>query len=192
MQPIDWSGRVFTVENFLSDAEVDHIIEMGFGALTEMHGGDEWRAKHAYSNVLFLQKHYDNHRRTLNSIEERIARLTMIPPHPEEMNLMFTRQIPGVSPGGHLENQALRNVHHDKNTRENRVVTVLMYLSDAKKGDGGHTLLPCLPQRDEWYSFTGSALSSTASKARHVADRCVCVGGGGGEGGHTFALTPAY
>ena len=150
MQPIDWSGRVFTVENFLSDAEVDHIIEMGFGALTEMHGGDEWKTKHAYSNVLFLQKHYDNHRRTLNSIEERIARLTMIPPHPEEMNLMFTRQIPGVSPGGHLENQALRNVHHDKNMRENRVVTVLMYLSDAKKGDGGHTLLPCLPQRDEW------------------------------------------
>ena len=54
---------------------------------------------------------------------------------------MLTRSL------SHSGRYRVRNVHHDKNQRENRVVTVLVYLSSAREGDGGHTLFPCLPAR---------------------------------------------
>ena len=57
---------------------------------------------------------------------------------------MFTRMIPGRTAGTLFDSQAVRNLHHDKNGRENRVVTVLVYLSSAAENDGGHTLFPCL------------------------------------------------
>ena len=58
---------------------------------------------------------------------------------------MFTRMIPGQPAGQLFGDQAVRNLHHDKNGRENRVVTVLVYLTSAADNDGGHTLFPSLP-----------------------------------------------
>ena len=67
-------------------------------------------------------------------LQERVARLTMIKGHRDEAPAMFTRQIPGVKAGSFIPEQILRNVHHDKNQRENRVVTVLVYLRCAESG----------------------------------------------------------
>jgi len=100
--------------------------------------------KHAYSTVFFAKEHYERSK-ALRAFEDRIARLTMVSHHADEAPAMFTRQIPGAAAGTFVQDQKLRNVHHDKNQRENRVVTVLVYLSTARDGDGGHTLFPCLP-----------------------------------------------
>jgi hypothetical protein len=145
LQVVDWPARIFTIDNFLSGQEVDHLIEMGHRALTSQHG-DVWRTRHAYSTVIYGAADYDDGR-TLRDIEERIDRLTMIGAHKDETPIVFTRQLPGAIPGTDLVNQALRNVHHDRNQRENRVVSVIVYLSTAKARDGGHTLFPCLPRQ---------------------------------------------
>ena len=145
IEGLDWDARLFQVPHFLSDAEADEMLDLGHGALTEKFG-DEWFDKHAYSTVFFTDKDYARSS-VLRAFEERVARLTMVKPHPQEPPTMFTRQIPGTAAGSLLPGQVLRNVHHDKNARENRVVTVLVYLSSARDGDGGHTLFPCLPAR---------------------------------------------
>lgn len=143
MEVVDGDSRIFTVQNFLSEAEADTLIQIGEDMLTRRHG-ESWRERHVYSNGFFGTEEYDE-TPLMAELEERIARLTMVKSHTDEPAFMFTRQIPGMAAGTDLENQALRNVHHDKNSRENRVVTVLIYLSSANAGDGGHTLLPCLP-----------------------------------------------
>jgi hypothetical protein len=145
MEVLDWEARVFKVKNFLSDDEVDALLELGRGTLDEQFG-DEWRAKHAYATVFFTNAQYKRSK-VLQAFEERVARLTMVKGHADEAPSMFTRQIPGTPAGKFIPDQVLRNVHHDKNQRENRVVTVLVYLSSARDGDGGHTLFPCLPAR---------------------------------------------
>jgi hypothetical protein len=143
---VDWDARVFMVPHFLSDTEADTLIELGHDALTEQYA-EEWKSRHAYSTIFFSREQYRRNE-ILRQFEERVARLTMVKGHNDEAPAMFTRQIPGTSAGSYIPNQVLRNVHHDKNMRENRVVTVLVYLSTANDGDGGHTLFPCLPARD--------------------------------------------
>ena len=122
------------------------MIGLGYDALTEQYHGEDWRTRHAYSTTFLKAPQHENDD-VLNAIEERISRLTMIPSHSDESRLMFTRQLPGFPPGMDLDNQALRNVHHDKNQRENRVVSVIVYLTTARQHDGGHTLFPCLPRQ---------------------------------------------
>ena len=145
MDVVDWDARIFTVPDFVSDAEAEVLIEAGHSVLNRQHG-EAWKSRHAYSNVFYEDEDYAAHP-VLKVLEDRIARLTMVKNHANEPSMMFTRQIPGVSPGASMPSQAFRNVHHDKNQRENRVVTVLVYLSNARADDGGHTLFPCLPNR---------------------------------------------
>jgi hypothetical protein len=145
MEVLDWDARIFKVESFLSDEECDDLVALGHEVLTEQHG-DSWRTTHAYATTFFRAEDY-RRSELLRSFEERVARLTMVKGHADEAPAMFTRQIPGTVAGSFISDQALRNVHHDKNMRENRVVTVLLYLSTAADGDGGHTLFPCLPAK---------------------------------------------
>lgn len=145
MEVVDWDARIFKIERFLSSEECDAVIALGHGVLTEEHG-DIWRTRHAYATTFFRPEDY-RASEVLQSFEERVARLTMVRGHADEAPAMFTRQIPGTAAGSFIPDQAVRNVHHDKNMRENRVVTVLVYLSSAADGDGGHTLFPCLPAK---------------------------------------------
>ena len=147
MEVVDWDARVFKVPNFLSDSEVDALLALGRGTLDDEFGL-EWRTKHAYATTFFTKAHYQKSE-VLQAFEERVSRLTMVKGHAHEAPAMFTRQIPGAAAGSFIPDQALRNVHHDKNQRENRVVTVLVYLTTARDGDGGHTLFPCLPAKGE-------------------------------------------
>ena len=75
----------------------------------------------------------------LSTIENRIASLAGIPPHSQENPLMITAARP------HDGRYHVRNVHHDKNNGLERVVTVLIYLTNATDdAHGGHTLFPAL------------------------------------------------
>eukprot|EP00960_Hanusia_phi_P065839 766228-Hanusia_phi.AAC.2 len=145
IEVIDWDSRIFKIEDFLSSPEVDEMIGLGQAELNAQHG-NAWQ--HLPYGAVFFRYQKDRMARRLVEIEDRIARVTMIQPHPDELPLMFTRQIPGATVGNVIPNQKLRNVHHDKNHRENRVVTVLIYLSDARDGDGGHTIFPCLASQN--------------------------------------------
>jgi hypothetical protein len=146
---VDWDARIFRIDKFVSNAEADMLVEAGYNALSRQEGGDDsWKTTHAYSTVFFdPQSDYQNKRHgpLFRKLEDRIARLTMIPQHSQEGPLMFTRQIPGVLVGNIFPNQVIRNVHHDKNMRERRAVSVLVYLSGAEPHEGGQTLFPCLP-----------------------------------------------
>ena len=144
VEVIDWEARIFRIPNFVSDAEADELIELGHDALDEEYASEDWRRRHTYTQVFYSGKQYQRHR-ILTDLDERIARLTMVRRHAEESPLMFTRMIPGQPAGQLFGDQAVRNLHHDKNGRENRVVTVLVYLTSAADNDGGHTLFPSLP-----------------------------------------------
>ncbi|EKX31257.1 hypothetical protein GUITHDRAFT_166926 [Guillardia theta CCMP2712] len=179
IQVLDWDSRVFAlpllqIQNFLSDEEADEVIRLGHEELDAQHGGG-WEREVAYGTA-FFHYHQSNMSRVLVELEDRIARTTMIRPHPDELPLMFTRQvscahaaqqqqIPGAIVGNVVPNQRVRNVHHDKNQRENRVVTVLIYLSDSGEGDGGHTIFPCLPAPA---ATTGAARRSFSSKFKRL------------------------
>ena len=122
--------------SFVQDSDVDVLVSAGRNALTRQHGDSTWTSTQAYSTVFFDAEDYssDEYGKVLQRLEDRIARLTMIGQHPDEGSLMFTRQLPGVQVGSIIENQVIRNVHHDKNMRERRAVTVLIYLSSAAPG----------------------------------------------------------
>jgi hypothetical protein len=108
MQVLSWEDRVFVIPNFLSDAEADELIELGHEELTRMHG-DEWVHRHAYSNAMYTDQSYADSA-ALRELDRRIDLLTMVPSHPDEMPIMFTRQIPGTYTGDYLPRQARRVV----------------------------------------------------------------------------------
>ena len=98
MKVIDWDARVFTVDDFVTDAEADELKEMGHTVLTQQFG-DSWRAGQLYSSVFFGEEQYAQHK-LVREFEDRVQRLLMVKNHDDEAPLMFTRQIPGGWEGG--------------------------------------------------------------------------------------------
>lgn len=143
VEVIDWDARIFRIPNFVTEKEADELIELGHDALDSTYAHEDWRKRHTYTQVFYSGQQYKRHR-ILTELDERIARLTMVKRHAEESPLMFTRMIPGQAAGQLFGDQTVRNLHHDKNGRENRIVTVLVYLSSAADNEGGHTLFPGL------------------------------------------------
>ena len=79
------------IPNFLSDEEADEVIRLGHEELQAQHGG-RWEREVAYGTA-FFHYHQSNMSHVLVELEDRIARTTMIGPHPDELPLMFTRQV---------------------------------------------------------------------------------------------------
>ena len=123
-EQLDRKGKAFRISNFLSDEEVDYIIELGL--VTK--GGAIPCDVSAQDPIL-------------QAIEWRLSNLTGIAPHADEEMLLQSRW-----PSEYDSNNLF---HHDTNKRSRRVATVIMYLRGAEdesngKLIGGDTLLPCL------------------------------------------------
>jgi hypothetical protein len=156
MEAIDWNNRIFTIRDFVSSEEITALKAAGHDALTKEAGGNEtiWKKGHVYSTVVMSNGDYKRHA-ILDEFERRVALLTMIPTHKNELPIMITRQQPGLIVGDVVDNQVVRNIHHDKNKRSNRVVTVLVYLNTIPPKNGGRTLFPCIASKHGRKSLEG-------------------------------------
>ncbi|KAL5722470.1 procollagen-proline 4-dioxygenase [Ranunculus cassubicifolius] len=149
---LSWHPRAFLHENFLSNEECDHLINLAKDKLEVSMVADNESGKSIKSEVrtssgMFLNKNQDE---IVQRIEERIAAWTFLPPENGEAIQIL-----------HYENGQKYEPHydyfHDKANQElggHRVATVLMYLSDIAKG--GETVFPnsegkdAQPKDDTW------------------------------------------
>ena len=100
----------------------------------------------------------------LLELEARITNVTGIPSHRDETSLLFTSQTPqpnAPSSVGYL--------HHDKNGRARRSVTMLLYLTTTTNDThGGHTLFPALSRHliDPLASMAPNSGKNSGKKSR--------------------------
>mmetsp|Transcript_5132 Transcript_5132/g.12134 ORF Transcript_5132/g.12134 Transcript_5132/m.12134 type:complete len:316 (+) Transcript_5132:91-1038(+) len=139
-----WLGKnsVLLIRNFISKREALSLKSTAEKLFATQYGANWTDATY---NLGFLKGGHVVKLVTQDvwALENRIANLTGIPMNGPESRLQFTRQRPGAMPPGEF----VRNVHHDKNNRKRRSVTVIVYLTSARSNaDGGHTLFPTLPR----------------------------------------------
>ncbi|CAA0828452.1 Probable prolyl 4-hydroxylase 7 [Striga hermonthica] len=147
---LTWTPRAFLYRNFLTDTECDHLIYLAKDKLEKSMVADNESGKGVESEVrtssgMFLAKAQDD---IIANIEARIAAWTFLPiENGEAMQIL------------HYENGQKYEPHydyfHDKANQRlggHRVATVLMYLSNVKKG--GETVFPDSnmeqPKGDDW------------------------------------------
>lgn len=99
----------------------------------------------------------------LSRVEERVVALTGMRAHEGEETLLFTN-----SSAVGRDGPWFGNVHHDKNHQEQRVATVLVYLTSQSDHEGGHTVFPTLPRDAEPHALNGTASLAGASEASSV------------------------
>ncbi|KAH7661871.1 Procollagen-proline dioxygenase protein [Dioscorea alata] len=140
---LSWHPRIFIYKGFLSDEECEHLIELGKDKLqpsmvTHSDSGKITFTKHRTSSSTFLHKHQDE---IVTRIEERIATWTFLPEENGEV-LQILHYGHGEKYDPHLD-FFLDKV--DPKPSGHRVATVLMYLSNVRKG--GETVFPYLKEK---------------------------------------------
>ncbi|KAG1347556.1 Prolyl 4-hydroxylase 2 [Cocos nucifera] len=135
---LSWSPRAFLYRGFLSYEECDHLIKLAEGQLEKSMVADNNSGKNLMSNIrtssgTFLKKHQDE---IVARIERRIAAWTFLPEENGE-SMQILRYQKGQKYEPHFDYfrdkfNIARGGH--------RFATVLMYLSNVKKG--GETIFP--------------------------------------------------
>ena len=166
VEPLDGEGEVFLVHDFLSAAEVDHVLRRARGQMAQAAARQppplppQQQQQQPFATTALAA--WDQRGREIDAvlarIEQRVGNLTGIPPHAREGMPRVTVSRPW-SPTA--SRGALKNLHHDQNgvldgerlrrKRERRAVTLLVYLSPEEGGgvDGGQTLFPCVTPHAE-------------------------------------------
>ncbi|PSS35175.1 Prolyl 4-hydroxylase [Actinidia chinensis var. chinensis] len=149
---ISWHPRAFIYKGFLTDEECDHLIRLAKDKLEKSMVADNESGKSIASEVrtssgMFLKKAQDE---VVAGIESRLASWTFLPEeNGEAMQILHYEHGEKYEP--HFD------YFHDKANQElggHRVATVLMYLSDVKRG--GETIFPnseakdTQPKEDDW------------------------------------------
>jgi len=150
---LSWNPRAFLYKGFLTDEECDHLITLAKDRLersmvADDKSGESILSEDRTSSGMFLYKAQDE---IVADIEARISAWTFLPiENGEQMQIL------------HYENGEKYDPHFDYFTDKvnqlmggNRVATVLMYLSNVKKG--GETVFPdseakLLQAKDESWS----------------------------------------
>ncbi|WZZ84553.1 probable prolyl 4-hydroxylase 7 isoform X2 [Brassica napus] len=149
---LSWTPRVFLYKGFLSDEECDHFIKLAKGKLeksmvADNDSGESVESEVRTSSGMFLSKKQDE---IVSNVESRLAAWTFLPEeNGESMQIL------------HYENGQKYEPHfdyfHDEVNLQlggHRIATVLMYLSNVKKG--GETVFPMWegatnqPKDDTW------------------------------------------
>lgn len=138
VKAVSWQPRIFVYRGFLSDAECDHLVELGKKKVQRSMVADNDSGKSVMSEVrtssgTFLDKRQDP---VVTRIEERIAAWTFLPEENAE-NIQILRYEQGQKYEPHFD------YFHDKVNQArggHRYATVLMYLSTVDKG--GETVFP--------------------------------------------------
>lgn len=141
---LSWHPRAFLYKGFLTHEECEHLIKLAKDKLEKSMVADNESGKSVASEVrtssgMFLSKAQDD---IVAGIEERIAAWTFIPPENGEA-IQILRYELGEKYEPHFD------YFHDKVNQQlggHRIATVLMYLSDVKKG--GETVFPNAEGKD--------------------------------------------
>ncbi|KAG2449396.1 hypothetical protein HYH02_005546 [Chlamydomonas schloesseri] len=141
IETISWSPRAFVYHNFLSEAECDHLTDIGNKRVSRSLVVD---SKTGQSKLDDIRTSYGaafgrGEDPVIAEIEERIAEWTHVPPdHGEPMQIL--RYVDGQKYDAHWD-WFDDPVHHAAYLHEgNRYATVLLYLSEVD--GGGETNLP--------------------------------------------------
>lgn len=147
---LSWKPRAFLHKNFLTDAECDHLISLAKDKLEKSMVADNESGKSVLSEIrtssgMFVMKGQDE---IISRIEDKIAAWTFLPKENGEA-IQVLRYQDGERYEPHFD------YFHDKSNQAlggHRVATVLMYLSNVKKG--GETVFPSsvdkTPKDDSW------------------------------------------
>nr|TKS05798.1 putative prolyl 4-hydroxylase 7 [Populus alba] len=135
---LSWQPRAFVYKGFLSDKECDHLIHLAKGKLVKSmvandETGESMESQERTSSGMLIFKTEDE---IVNAIEARIAAWTFLPEENGEP-IQILRYEHGQKYEAHID------YFVDKANQEeggHRAATVLMYLSDVKKG--GETVFP--------------------------------------------------
>uniref|UniRef100_A0A5B6ZSF7 procollagen-proline 4-dioxygenase n=1 Tax=Davidia involucrata TaxID=16924 RepID=A0A5B6ZSF7_DAVIN len=135
---LSWHPRAFIYRGFLTDEECDHLINLAKDKLEKSMVADNDSGKGIMSEVrtssgMFLKKAQDE---IVAGIENRIAAWTFLPEENGE-SIQVLHYEHGQKYEPHFD------YFHDKVNQElggHRVATVLMYLSNVKRG--GETVFP--------------------------------------------------
>ncbi|GAX73148.1 hypothetical protein CEUSTIGMA_g601.t1 [Chlamydomonas eustigma] len=164
MKVLDAEARIFLYENFVSDDECDHIINISqnhmsrSGVVDGKSGGSEVSEIRTSAGV-FLERGQDE---VVKAIEERIAAWTLMPVGNGE-GLQVLKYNPSQKYEAHWD-----YFFHKEGIANggNRYATVLTYLSDTE--EGGETVFPNIPapggQNDP--SFSECARYNLAAKPK--------------------------
>lgn len=158
--------RAFLYSGFLSDTECDHLVSLAKGSMEKSMVADNDSGKSVASQArtssgTFLAKREDE---IVSAIEKRVAAWTFLPEENAE-SLQVLRYETGQKYDAHFD------YFHDRNNLKlggQRVATVLMYLTDVKKG--GETVFPDaegshLQYKDEtWSECSRSGLAVKPKK----------------------------
>ncbi|KAK3149029.1 hypothetical protein QOZ80_3AG0211980 [Eleusine coracana subsp. coracana] len=155
---LSWRPRAFLYSGFLSDTECDHLVNLAKGGMEKSMVADNDSGKSIMSQVrtssgTSLAKRLDD---IVAAIEKRVAAWTFLPEENAESIQVLRYEIV-------QKYDAHFDYFHDKvNLRlgGHRVATVLMYLTDVKKG--GETVFPNavgghLQYKDETWSDCSKA-----------------------------------
>ncbi|KAK3278472.1 hypothetical protein CYMTET_13593 [Cymbomonas tetramitiformis] len=137
LQKLCSKPKTLLYSDFLTDQECDHLLGIA-------EHRNEWTLSDLtpeYSSTFLrpLDRFFDP---VVRNIEERIAVITKIPCHNLEDPVKISKYTPLLPAKSARGNAPLLNLHHDRNpSRPERVVTVIIYLTDVEAG--GHTFFPC-------------------------------------------------
>jgi hypothetical protein len=173
--PISWDSRIFKMDGFLSEEECDMIVAGALHTVPSDHLSTQDRIS---LDILGAGPDSDRfvrmspkQQQLVKSIERRVATMTMIAPHQAEAWL-FVRRGPCIAANNCTEDEdhKIRNVHHDQNGAENRVATVIVFLSNVD--EGGHTIFPSArvdPNDAECVALNASIAAAHAEGKRFLS-----------------------
>ncbi|CAL4951914.1 unnamed protein product [Urochloa decumbens] len=130
---LSWHARVFLYEGFLSDMECDHLISMARNKKESSLGVAAGARSSSQNNTDESIKMYmaDSKDTIVSKIEDRISIWSFLPKDFGESMQILNYEV----------NKSGYNYHESQSSSGNdRLVTVLMFLSDVKRG--GETVFP--------------------------------------------------
>ncbi len=137
------SPSIWAIQNFMSDEECDHLIQLGEDKLApsltiDPETGNHIQVEDRTSTLTFLSLNQDP---IVTQIEFRIANLVRMPVNHGE-GLQILRYEIGQEYKPHYDyfDPALSGSHKALAKGGQRVATILMYLSDVE--EGGETVFP--------------------------------------------------
>ncbi|CAN1307159.1 Probable prolyl 4-hydroxylase 4 [Linum perenne] len=138
VKQVSWKPRAFVYQGFLTDLECDHLISLAKSELKRSAVADNLSGQSQLSEVrtssgMFIRKGKDP---IVDGIEEKIAAWTFLPKENGE-DIQVLRYEEGQKYEPHYD-YFVDKVNIARGGH--RVATVLMYLTDVKKG--GETVFP--------------------------------------------------